>query len=41
MDQEKRIMIKIGIVDDHAVVREGLKALFSGFVEFRLSLIHI
>jgi|EP01012_Entosiphon_sulcatum_P069224 two-component system invasion response regulator UvrY len=37
MDQEKRIMIKIGIVDDHAVVREGLKALFSGFVEFRVA----
>ena len=30
-------MIKIGIVDDHAVVREGLKALFSGFVEFRVA----
>lgn len=30
-------MIKIGIVDDHAVVREGLKALFSTFVDFRVA----
>lgn len=29
-------MIKIGIVDDHAVVRSGLKAFFSGFVDFRV-----
>lgn len=29
-------MIKIGIVDDHAVVRSGLKAFFSSFVDFRV-----
>ncbi|MET3493365.1 response regulator transcription factor [Variovorax boronicumulans] len=29
-------MIKIGIVDDHAVVRSGLKAFFSTFVDFRV-----
>ena len=29
-------MIKIGIVDDHAVVRTGLKAFFSTFVDFRV-----
>ncbi|MFH0132536.1 response regulator transcription factor [Variovorax sp. EL159] len=29
-------MIKIGIVDDHAVVRAGLKAFFSTFVDFRV-----
>jgi len=29
-------MIKIGIVDDHAVVRNGLKAFFSNNVDFRV-----
>jgi two-component system invasion response regulator UvrY len=29
-------MIKIGIVDDHAVVRNGLKAFFSTSVDFRV-----
>jgi len=29
-------MIKIGIVDDHAVVRSGLKAFFSSNVDFRV-----
>lgn len=29
-------MIKIGIVDDHAVVRTGLKSFFSTFVDFRV-----
>jgi len=29
-------MIKIGIVDDHAVIRAGLKELFSTTVEFRV-----
>lgn len=29
-------MIKIGIVDDHAVIRSGLKAFFSTCVDFRV-----
>ena len=29
-------MIKIGIVDDHAIVRSGLKQFFSDFVELRV-----
>lgn len=33
----KRIMIKIGIVDDHAIVRSGLRQFLSEHVDLRVS----
>ena len=32
----KRIMIKIGIVDDHAIVRSGLRQFLSEHVDLRV-----